>query len=88
VGPKTFAPLDDKDREELIAQYKPDKILAIYDALTWAIAHPDFGFLHEYAKAIPQKPPTTHDSATIVEYFKKLRDGMAPVVEKLRPTTK
>jgi hypothetical protein len=82
--PKAFPVPVEADREALVAAYTPERILAIFDALTWALAHPDFPFLTSYAQYIPDMD---HDNATIVEDFKKLREGMKPVVDKLRAQT-
>lgn len=79
--PASFAVPNDSQRAAFERDYTPEKILAIYDALAWAIAHPDHPFLTTYAKDIPKMH---HDNATIVAYFKKMHEGMEPLVKKLR----
>jgi hypothetical protein len=80
--PRAFAVPDAGAREFLLGTYAPEKILEIFDALVWAVRHPDYPFLAEFADAIPDM---TYDNETIVGYFEKLIEGMRPVVEALRP---
>jgi hypothetical protein len=82
ADPATFTGLDDADRAALEHQYSPAQILGFYDALEWALAHPDFKF----TSVMPalQGEPGFEDKA-LLEYFKKLHTTMKPIADKLRP---
>lgn len=80
--PKTFAVPDEADREHMVRTYSSDEILAMYDALIWAVAHPDHAFLDQFGDFTPGMK---YDNKTIVGYFEKLIEGMRPLVDKLRP---
>ena len=79
--PQSFAVLDDGDREFLLRTYSPDEILSICDALTWAVAHPDYPFLDQFGDFVPGM---RCDNQTIIDYFEELIEGMRPLVDKLR----
>jgi hypothetical protein len=82
--PKSYVGLSEADRTDLERKYTPSQILDFFDALTWAIEHPDFPFLTLSSTMLPDMK---HDNPTIVGYFTKLREGMRPVAERLRSTT-
>jgi hypothetical protein len=73
--------IDDRDREVLLREYTPEKILAIFDALSWAVEHPDYPFVAAFGEILP---PMHYDQKTIVRYLETVREGMRPVVEQLR----
>lgn len=83
--PSRYQRMDDWERQELEKRYSRDKILAMYDALQWAISHPTFDFLAEYKKHMPPQPPLVGNDSAILDYFKRIEEGMRPVVQKLRP---
>ena len=80
--PSSYPGPDDANRAAFARDYSTSEILEIYDAATWAIEHPDHPFRATFAKYLPH---LKHDDASIVAYLTKLRDGMRPLVEKLRP---
>lgn len=84
--PRRYTAMTDEERKQLTRQYTPEKILAMYDAVQWAIAHPTFGFVAEYKKHLPPEPPLLGDDAAILEYFRRVEEGMRPVIQQLRPT--
>jgi hypothetical protein len=75
--------VDDAAREALVRDYAPEEIIALFDALGWAIENPQYPFKSAYAPL----PPIRHDEQTIVRYFTIVREGMRPIVERLRPRT-
>jgi hypothetical protein len=82
--PKTFAVPDEQARESLLANHSAQEILAIDDAITWAIAHPDFPFLETFAH---QLPPIDYDNPLIISYLKKLQEGMKAIIDNFRAKT-
>jgi hypothetical protein len=83
--PRRYSAMSAEERNELEKKYSTDQILTMYDAIQWAIAHPSFGFVADYKKHMPPEPPMLGDDAAILDYFKKIEEGMRPVVQKLRP---
>ena len=83
--PRRYSSMSTDEREQLEKKYTPDKILAMYDAIQWAIAHPSFGFVAEYKKHMASEPAMVGDDAAVLDYFKKIEEGVRPVVQRLRP---
>lgn len=77
--PSTYTGLDDKDRAGLEQTYSKDQILGFFDALTWAIAHPNYKFT---SLMPPMQSPHFND-AGLLDYFKKLHASMKPLADKL-----
>jgi hypothetical protein len=84
ADPKSYQGLNDSDRADLERKHSAQEINAFHDALTWAAEHPDFAF----STLSPLGDHMTHDNATILHYFTKLREGMKPIVDKLRTPAK
>lgn len=80
--PASYAGPDAANLEAFVRDYSTAEILDIYDAATWAVEHPDHPFRTSFATQLPH---LKHDNSAILAYLKKLRDGMRPLVDKLRP---
>lgn len=79
--PRTFQVPDDQQRASARATYSDKQILDLHEALAWGIAHPD----HDFAKQFgPMIPPIKHDKTLVIDYFKKLHQGLAPLVDDIR----
>lgn len=79
--PKSFQVPDDQQRASARATYSDKQILDLYEALAWGIAHPDHDFAKQFGAMIP---PIKHDRALVIDYFKKLHQGLTPLVESIR----
>lgn len=79
--PSTYSGLDANDRTGMEQSYSKDQILAFFDALTWAIAHPTYKF----TSLVPPMQSPHFNDAGLLNYFTKLQTSMKPLADKLRP---
>lgn len=79
--PSTYSGLDANDRAGMEQSYSKDQILAFFDALVWALAHPNYKF----TSLTPPMQSSHFNDAALLDYFKKLHTSLKPLADKLRP---